>query len=179
MSTLLLRPAGAASYAGLEVKAMQGGVRVGGAAASSSSWEVARRAAWEALGDSSACASDERFAGKAAWELRFQAQLERVALNMEEAEGYYRCSIVADPLFAQAWIEIADIRVHTGYNKPSVYWAQALVRSDACKSAAGADFLRLSLTASLCVRGSHTTPTSIAGVPSRPRPASSQRIERC
>ncbi len=109
---------------------MQGGVRVGGAAAAatSSSWEATRQPAWEALGDLSACATEARFVGKAAWELRFQAQLERVALNMEDADKFYKCSIVADPLYAQAWIEVADIRVHAGHGKAAAYWAQALVR---------------------------------------------------
>ena len=109
-----------ASYEGLELKAINGG-DIG-------TWTKHREAAWAVLGNLSYCQTEARTATNDAAQIRFNALLERTALNMDTAFDLYRCSIVADPLYSQAWIEVADLIIYKANENDGTLWADALVR---------------------------------------------------
>lgn len=112
----------AASYEGLEVRAIKHGGEVG-------TWSKRREDAWAVLGNLSYCQTDSRISTEDATELRFIALLERTALNMENAFDLYRCSILADPLHSQAWVEVADLIIYKANENDGNLWADALVRA--------------------------------------------------
>lgn len=85
--------------------------------------------AWEALGDLSYCTQENRFARQTNYHLRQQGRKHRTAMLIEDAEKYYRCSLLSDDTNAQVWVEIADMLVyHGGLDQDKKMWHNALVR---------------------------------------------------
>ena len=130
-TTWILSLVRAASYQHLAPKKVKSNTRAATVATGSSAqWTLVRSRAYRAIGNLSYCSADNDYAGLPAWELRFKASLHRTALQMDLAGLYYRCSILADPLYSQAWIEVGDLLIHdANADQQRKTWEKALVRS--------------------------------------------------